>query len=355
MNKSDKIEMLQFYYSNNCCVTEAIRKFSVKSNIKTKSCMPKNSTVRDLVKKFEEHGSVERIKGSGRPAAEVDMDDFFQIFNRLRETGVLPTTRNLAREMALSNTTVWKFLKFQLRCKPYKELVVQSLSDRSIEQRCAFAEWFISTFFDDNSLQYVLFSDESYFSLSGISNRQNTRHWGPERSDVDAIEKKLFDQKLMVWIGYSKKVRIPVVVVNGTMNEERYREMMNVHVIPHLRSHRLQSRTYFQQDGATPHTSNANIAFLQEKFGGRLISNRTPQPWPANSPDLSPLDFWLWSYLKDKVYASPRPKNLDELKQKIIAAYENIPNYMFNSSIDSVISRCYLCMMNGGKHFETTL
>ena len=40
--------------------------------------------------------------------------------------------------------------------------------------------------------------------------------------------------------------------------------------------------------------------------------------WPPRSPDLTVPDFFLWGYLKRKVYAS-KPKTIDELKCNIRA------------------------------------
>ncbi|CAH1999582.1 unnamed protein product [Acanthoscelides obtectus] len=64
---------------------------------------------------------------------------------------------------------------------------------------------------------------------------------------------------------------------------------------------------YFQQDGSTCHTTNVNIHRLQS-FGDRVISRRGNVPWPPRSCDLTPLDFFLWGYLKSKVYVNkPEP------------------------------------------------
>ena len=49
---------------------------------------------------------------------------------------------------------------------------------------------------------------------------------------------------------------------------------------------------WFQQDGATAHTSRASMAVLREHFPERLISIRGDLEWPARSPDLAPCDFF---------------------------------------------------------------
>ena len=57
----------------------------------------------------------------------------------------------------------------------------------------------------------------------------------------------------------------------------------------------------------TPHEPIATLEMLLEVFGERIISRRTDNNWSAQSPDLNPLDFCLWGYLKNQVYANRRP------------------------------------------------
>ena len=70
---------------------------------------------------------------------------------------------------------------------------------------------------------------------------------------------------------------------------------------------------WFQQVRATPHTAKHVLSWLHETFGENFISIKTEKIWPLHSPDLSPLDFFPWGYLKDKVY-TPKPATLQELK-----------------------------------------
>jgi len=46
--------------------------------------------------------------------------------------------------------------------------------------------------------------------------------------------------------------------------------------------------------------------------------------WPPRSPDLTPCDFFLWGYLKERVYVPPLPADLDELTNRITAAVKSV-------------------------------
>ena len=50
---------------------------------------------------------------------------------------------------------------------------------------------------------------------------------------------------------------------------------------------------WFQQDGATCHTSAVTIDLLRERFHDRVISQNGNLQWPPGSCDITPLDFFL--------------------------------------------------------------
>jgi len=67
----------------------------------------------------------------------------------------------------------------------------------------------------------------------------------------------------------------------------------------------LQTRrqVYYQHDGAPPHFSQVVRQYLNHKFPNRLIGRGGAQNWPPQSPDLNPLDYYLWGFMKAMVYA----------------------------------------------------
>ena len=57
----------------------------------------------------------------------------------------------------------------------------------------------------------------------------------------------------------------------------------------------------YQQDGATPHCSDAPLKYAHHYFpGDRLIFCHTNYPWPAHSPDLRNLWIMLCEALVPK-------------------------------------------------------
>ncbi|GFV10024.1 DUF4817 domain-containing protein [Trichonephila clavipes] len=163
----------------------------------------------------------------------------------------------------------------------------------------------------------ILFSDEALFWLNGYVNKQNCRIWSEANPQV-YVETPLHPEKLTVWCA--------LWAVNG----DRYRAMITNFFIPELNNHDVQE-LWFQQDGATCHTARATIDLLKDTFGDRLISRFGPVNWPPRSCDLTPLDYFLWSYVKSLVYAY-RPQTLDHLEDNIRRVIADIRPQMLEKS-----------------------
>ncbi|GFU70539.1 DUF4817 domain-containing protein [Trichonephila clavipes] len=62
--------------------------------------------------------------------------------------------------------------------------------------------------------------------------------------------------------------------------------------------------------------SSCHNRILKDTFGDRLISRFGPVNWPPRPCDLTPLDYFLWGYVKSLVYAD-KPQTLDHWEDNI--------------------------------------
>ena len=113
----------------------------------------------------------------------------------------------------------------------------------------------------------------------------------------------------------------------------------------------VRALQWFQQDGATPHTSNESLAWLRQRFPDRLISRRCDPEWSPHSPDLNPPDFYLWGYLKDRVFGN-NPQTIPDLKAAITAAIKAIPREECGRVIENFARRIQVCLQRRGAHLE---
>lgn len=74
--------------------------------------------------------------------------------------------------------------------------------------------------------------------------------------------------------------------------------------------------------------------------------------WPPRSPDLTPLDFFLWGHLKTVVYADP-PAILQNFKNKITVACRQLTKeQILAATYREVSRRLELCLEKNGGNFE---
>ena len=78
-------------------------------------------------------------------------------------------------------------------------------------------------------------------------------------------------------------------------------------------------------EGAPPHFSRIARQYLNDHFPGMWIGHNGPVAWPPRSPDLNPIDFYLWGHVKNEVYSTP-VTNIDELWEPIVATFDAIRN-----------------------------
>lgn len=108
---------------------------------------------------------------------------------------------------------------------------------------------------------------------------------------------------------------------------------------------------WFQQDGAPPHYYEPVRQFLNHWRGNQWIGRGGPIAWPPRSPDLTPLDFYLWGYVKEEVYAIA-PTNRDDMKNRIREAFRNIRIRTLQDVQQNFVRRLHLCLQEQGRTFE---
>ena len=136
------------------------------------------------------------------------------------------STVKLADEMNLSETTVWRVLKKDLKLKPYKMTVQPLLTDQHKESRKRFANW-IRTNFRKEDMMKILFSDEKMFDIDGVYNSQNERIWAANRMEADAKgdikRRRKYPQKVIIWLAICSYGVSPLILFeDGTFDHVRY-------------------------------------------------------------------------------------------------------------------------------------
>jgi hypothetical protein len=109
---------------------------------------------------------------------------------------------------------------------------------------------------------------------------------------------------------------------------------------------------FFQQDGATCHTSRVSLQRVHDVFSAEwtVIKNL----WPPRSPDLTTCNYFVWWHLKSTVYKS-NLHMIQELKDNSSHAVAAIRSTILHLVYPNMIRHAWLCIDAGGNRFHHLL
>ena len=122
------------------------------------------------------------------------------------------------------------------------------------------------------------------------------------------------DIQVMVWCGIWGTRVIGPIFIEQNPNAQRYLEMLQGVVFSSVLNEDGSFPSYFRQDGAPPHYGTIVRQWLDGQFPGHQIGRHGSVELPPRSPDLTPLDFYLWGHLKQLVHAE-KIRNRHHLQQ----------------------------------------
>lgn len=133
---------------------------------------------------------------------------------------------------------------------------------------------------------------------------------------------------IMIWGSMTYSGVGKVAKIDGKMDANLYCEILRRNLLPTIDACSIlpefpaRDKLIFQQDNDPKHTSSKAKKFFQE-------NNIKLLQWPAQSPDLNPIEH-LWHHLKCKIGKLPRkPKGILELWEIVQAEWEKIdPSYV---------------------------
>jgi len=249
-------------------------------------------------------------------------------------------------------------VKDDLKLVPYKKIKGQMLTDDNIEKRESRCRNLIQIFSPPEAMETVFFSDEKIFKVQQLYNQQNDRVYvrkGTAKSSIDPsrliVERTGFPKYLMVSVGVSKlgKTKLHFVEVDSKVNGEYYRTKILRGMIPEMDSLAGGRRYIFMQDGARAHTAKKTIEMLEAQD---QLQPLLPECWPANSPDLNPVDYCIWSELERRVFRGRIITSTEDLKKALKQEWKKFPQETINNAIDAFPKRLARVVQEKGGHIE---
>lgn len=305
-----------------------------------------------LIKKFEVTGSVLDKKKRKKPLDEDDAATLLAL-DSINEDHRL-SLRKRATYCGIGKTHLQRIYK-ENKIRPYKPKFLHTLQPGDEDKRLLFCVTLGEKILENrNYHKYIIFSDESTFTTNGVVSSQNCRHWSRDNPHFTINTKSQYYKKINVWCAISYDKVIGPYFFDTTVNQNSYLEMLQTFFWEEMENFNLEFRQncIFQQDGCPAHASRVVCNWCNEKFGEKWIGRNGPILWPPRSPDISPLDFYLWGMLKQKIYQRDFGNNLALLKEAIREAILDIQPEELHKVYQELRNRLETCTQAGGSLFE---
>lgn len=316
--------------------------------------IPSSAVFTRLHQRLMESGKVHKQPHEvGHPIHDVGTEEV--VLNMVEnEPGI--STREVAREIGVSNWKVWDVLRKNNKCAFHLN-PVQALQETDYGPRVQFCRWLLNSDMEQYGFfKKILWTDESVFTREGVLNTHNMHYWSEQ--NPRATRERSFQRRFRVnvWAGVFGDQLIGPYIFEESLTGERYLQFLQ-HTLPTLLDGvdiNRREAIVFQHDGAPPHFTNEVRDWLSLNYP-TWIGRGGPVAWPARSPDLTPLDFFVWGFLKNKVY-STAVNSEQELRDRITAAVENLRQELsFKVTVAAMRKRSRACIRNQGKQFEHEL
>lgn len=325
---------------------------NMKSSAISASLKCSLSLVYKVLKQWKISGTVAEKKKIGRPRTVNTRRNRAIIKKRItRNDGV--SLNQMAKNLQISRSSLQTIVHNDLNLRSYRLYKGQFLTDQAKlnrKEKCKN----LCDFFKVRRIEDVLWSDEKIFTIEVARNAQNNRQLlNPSLKNTrkrKIATKCLFPKCLMVWGGISAAGKTSLIFIDKKVkiNANVYQEeILEKALVPWKRNN---PNVIFQQDWAPAHGAKTTIRFLETKIGSFM----TKDMWPANSPDLNPLDFSVWGFM-EKQLRSRKVQNLDNLRKEIIKIWNDLDINYLRRTIDSVKKRFEACIEADGGHFENSL
>lgn len=357
-SEEHRLRIIQFFYQSNSGITAAARRFNTWRTTQPNPAVIPLCTVRNvqqLVQKFQSKKTIQMAhKGySGRRKSATTEEKIFDVMREM--DGARTSLRRVAVDLGMSLTSVYRIAKEELHLHAYRTEVKHGLVEADYVQRVELCRFMLQTLEIDNPT--IVFVDEATFRTDGTVNLWNDRHWSTrgERPDIPPAGMYQSAKRTTVLAAVARNWLGGPYFFPRNVDATSYRDVLEMFLLPDLRAANLGD-VWFLQDGAPAHTAAMVRDFLVENFGrDRLIGRYFDVPWPSRSPDLNPVDYFFWGFVRDRVFSHGGFVNVTALDAAIVEGFNWIrANRMdaVQNAVGAFFTRLSECIESDGRQLR---
>jgi histone-lysine N-methyltransferase SETMAR len=310
---------------------------------------PSYSTVRYWFERFS-HGqlNIDDCERTGRPTTAATAENIASV-KQLVEDNPRITYEMIAGILGIGNSAIYSILHNSLGLQKLEsKFVPHHLTAEQKACRMKISQQLLDMFHSgsSNHTYDIITGDETILRQFQPHHKRQSAVWCYENElpepQVSANE---WGPRIMVCVFFSKSGHVATIPVmeHHTVTAEWYTKYALSAVLQAWDSKRQSRRDLrLHHDNAAAHTAKLTREYLAEK-------GVTVLPHPPYSPDLSPPDFFLFGYLKQRMRGK-RFKSLDEVLLVLGQEIAEIGKETWHSAFNEWFRRLELCVNNHGDY-----
>lgn len=317
--------------------------------------IPSPRCFQSAMERFISTGSVEYLKRKVVNRITTNDDKELEVLLEVEENPQV-SSRTLALLCNTSQSTVSRTMR-KYKFHPYHIELHQELHEEDFPRRVTYCQWLRGQIaVNPNFLKTIMFSDEATFRSNGAVNRHNMHYYATENPHWVREVQHQNHWSVNAWCGILNTRIIGPYFFNEPLNGRSYLQFLQQE-LPLLLGElddNEQVNMWLQQDGAPPHFYREVREYLDQHYVQRHISRGGFVAWPPRSCDLTPLDFFLWGFIKDRVYVT-KPTTREDMMNRIRDVCQTITPIMLSNVRENIGMRIDKCIEQEGRVFEHLL
>lgn len=289
-------------------------------------------TVRHWIKVWQETGEVHLAPIPGRPKISTESEDktLVRITKRNREGSSRELVGAWCRQTGVQASA--RTVRRRLKAAGAKNVLPPKaplLTDKHKQNRVSWAKQHQRRRWDR-----ILWSDEKTFYVYGRAVR--VWQWDGEKFKHEVPK---HSPKVNVWACFSRQGWGEIHFYKKSLDSDLYIDILDEHLLSCANA-MFTGPWFFQDDGATSHTSRKTKKWKAD--------NNVPQlSWPANSPDLNPMED-VWGLLVKRI-SRRHPSTTAELQEIILDEWKKLDLNYAVALVDSMRKWCRLVIEGKGE------